>query len=128
MRKPLTLREGFCWANESSNWAGILAWPDKYTVAAQIKHKNFGFLGTVEGKKNVFLHPCRGSKLEGPPFEGPGTSVQGPRGVGGAPHLIDIKRMGGWVGGWGEVLVPLTSVMACFHTASTRRQPTTFLI
>lgn len=43
--------------------------------------------------KNVFLHPCRGSKLEGPPFEGPETSVQGPRGVG-APHLIDIKRMG----------------------------------
>lgn len=54
--------------------------------------KHLGLLGTVSGK-NVFLHPSRRSKLEGPPFEGPETSVQGPQGVG-APHPTDIKRMG----------------------------------
>lgn len=70
---------------------------------AQKNTSKLWFPGHSVGLQNVFLHPCRGSKLEGPPFEGPGTSVQGPRGVGsgvgGTPSHRHKKD--GWVGGMG---------------------------
>ena len=79
------------------------------------KKKNVGFPGHSVEKKDVFPHPYRGSKPKGPPFEGPETSVQKPRGAGGAPS--HRHKEGRWMEERGA-FAPLTSVITHFHTAS----------
>lgn len=87
------------------------------------RRQKLWFPGHSAGQKDVFLHPYRGSKLEGPPFEGPQNSVQEPRGVGGAPS--HRHKEGRWMG---RALAPLTSVIVYNHTTSIHRWQTPFLI
>lgn len=78
--------------------------------------KNFGFLGTVKGKKMFFCTHIEDQSLRGPLLKALKlvcTNQGGWRGWG-VPHLIDIKK-DGWTG---RPLVSLSSVKAHFHTAS----------
>lgn len=59
--------------------------------------KNFGFLGTVQGKKMFFRTHVEDQSLRGPLLKALKPVCKN-QGGWGAPHLLDIKRVGGWGG------------------------------
>lgn len=60
---------------------------------------NFGFLGTVQGKKMFFHTDIEDQSLRGPLLKVLKRMCEN-QGGWGAPHLRDIKRVCGWRGGY----------------------------
>lgn len=82
-----------CSVYKSSNWEGLLAWLHKHTVAA----KTLVSWAQCRAKKMFFRTHVEDQSLRGLLLKAL-KPVCKDQGGWGAPHLIDIKRMGGWGG------------------------------